>query len=327
MNTNTTPRIDRTIPTPRGVLAPDELSTEGLAFHRLALASPRHRWWRPLVTIAITVITWLLLSNVFSFALGVATSGDDTIPFREVGPVVLPHPNHPVGALLLFGQLALLVPAMALGVRLGEGRSLGTLTSVAGRLRWGRLGTYLGLAALVMGAAMGASLVVSLLSGAPGPEVGPATLGLLAVALLVVPFQAAAEEYAFRALPQQVLGSWLKSPWWGILLPIPLFTLGHLYDMPGLASVAMIALVAGILTWRTGGLEAAIALHVVNNVVAVVLTAFGMNDLGATVISLVSSLVSIAGALAFTAVVLVRQRRVAGGEAQPAPREDGAITR
>ena len=252
-----------------GALAPVELSPVGLPFHRMALANPRHRWWRPLLTLAITAVTWLLLSNVFSYALGVATSGDDTIPFREVGPVLLPHPNHPVGALLMFGQLALVIPALALGVRLGEGRSLGTMTSVTGRLRWGRLGTHLLWALGVMGIAMGISLAVALTSGAPGPSVGPATLGLLAVAILVVPLQAAAEEYAFRALPQQVLGSWLRSPWWGILLPIPLFTLGHLYNPTGLASVAVMALAMGILTWRTGGLEAAIALHIVNNVVAV----------------------------------------------------------
>lgn len=196
---------------------------------------------------------------------------------------------------------------------------------MTGRLRWGRLGTHLVLALAIMGTLFGVSTAVMLATGAPGPVVGPTTLGMIDVALLVVPIQAAAEEYAFRGLPQQMLGSWLKSPWWGILLPLPLFILGHLYDLPGLASVAVMGLVAGILTWLTGGLEAAIGLHIVNNVLAVLLASVGLNDLGASEISPVSSVVSIAGALGFAAVVLVRQRRVAGG-AHSVPREVGGVT-
>lgn len=196
---------------------------------------------------------------------------------------------------------------------------------MTGRLRWGRLGTHLVLALAIMGTLFGVSTAVMVATGAPGPVVGPTTLGMIDVALLVVPIQAAAEEYAFRGLPQQMLGSWLKSPWWGILLPLPLFILGHLYDLPGLASVAVMGLVAGILTWLTGGLEAAIGLHIVNNVLAVLLASVGLNDLGASEISPVSSVVSIAGALGFAAVVLVRQRRVAGG-AHSVPREVGGVT-
>ncbi|QUY62952.1 CPBP family intramembrane glutamic endopeptidase [Gulosibacter molinativorax] len=286
--------------------APVEISTTGLPFHRLALANPRHRWWRPLLALLIAFIVYWFLTGLFGFGIGTIVGADPSIPLTETG---FPDPNHPIGALFVFGQIALLLPAVAVGIWFGEGRSIGTLTSVAGRLRVRRLGVYLLIALATMGAAIAVATVVSLGTGDASPVISANSLGLLAVALLVAPVQASAEEYVFRALPQQVLGSWLKSPWWGILLPIPVFTLAHIYDAPGLLSVAVFAFAAGLLTWRTGGLEASIALHIVNNVFAVGLVAFGIGDLGASTTSLASAIASIAGTTLFTVAVLLHQRR------------------
>lgn len=304
MNTNQIPTAATSLETPSAT----QVSAIGLPYHRTALANPRHRWWRPLVTVAVTVAAWLVLSNLFSFAVGYVVAGDPALAAALATGGPLPNPNHPVGAFHLFGQLALLLPAIALGVRVGEGRSLGTLSSVAGRLRLDRLRSSFAVAVAVLLVMVGLATVIGLATGSvPAPRVTGTTVGMLAVALLLVPVQAAAEEFAFRALPQQVLGAWLKSPWWGILLPVPLFVAGHLYDLPGLVSVGVLALVAGILTWRTGGLEAAIALHVVNNILGVGLAAFGMGDLAATSIPVVSSVLSVAGAVVYSVVILRRQ--------------------
>ncbi|MDF2498717.1 MAG: family intrarane metalloprotease protein, partial [Arthrobacter koreensis] len=62
---------------------------------------------------------------------------------------------------------------------------------------------------------------------------------MLLVAVAVVPFQAAAEEYAFRGLLMQVIGSWLRHPAFAILLPVPLFVLGHGYGLVGQIDVAI----------------------------------------------------------------------------------------
>jgi hypothetical protein len=66
-------------------------------------------------------------------------------------------------------------------------------------------------------------------------------------------------------VPHAEIGRWLRHPAFAILLPVPLFVLGHGYDLLGQIGVGLFAVAAGWLTWRTGGLEAAIALHVVNN--------------------------------------------------------------
>ncbi|MFT3862498.1 lysostaphin resistance A-like protein [Micropruina sp.] len=131
----------------------------------------------------------------------------------------------------------------------------------------------------------------------------PRTLGLLAVGVLIIPLQAAGEEYLFRGLLMQAIGHWLRAPVWGLLLSVPLFVFGHSYDAWGLASIGVFAAVATWLTWRTGGLEAAIAMHAVNNAVVFVMAAFGMGDLNATLTTwwsaLLSSLISVCFAVIF----------------------------
>lgn len=58
------------------------------------------------------------------------------------------------------------------------------------------------------------------------------------------------------------------SPFLPIFVPSLLFALMHIYTFWGMLAVGFMGLVAAWLTWRTGGLEAAIAIHVVNNFVA-----------------------------------------------------------
>jgi membrane protease YdiL (CAAX protease family) len=123
-------------------------------------------------------------------------------------------------------------------------------------------------------------LVLPLLTGekVPNAAVSSTTWIVVLVAVLLVPLQATAEEFLFRGYMAQTIGGWLKHPLFAILLPVPLFTIGHQYDVWGLIDVSVFAVVAGWLVWRTGGLEAAIVAHVVNNTVIFVIGAFGLVD-------------------------------------------------
>lgn len=63
------------------------------------------------------------------------------------------------------------------------------------------------------------------------------------------------------------------SPIIAVALPSFVFAFAHIYEIWGMLSVASMALVAAWLVWRTGGLEAAITLHVVNNIVGFLMMA------------------------------------------------------
>jgi len=91
----------------------------------------------------------------------------------------------------------------------------------------------------------------------------------LVVIVLLAPLQAAGEEYLFRGYLMQVIGLLTKRRWVVVLVSGAVFAAMH-----GEQNVALIAdrfafgCVMGALVVLTGGLEAAIAAHAVNNVFA-----------------------------------------------------------
>ena len=91
----------------------------------------------------------------------------------------------------------------------------------------------------------------------------------LAMVCVLVPFQAAAEEYVFRGWLTQAVGAWWRSPWLAVVPQALLFGVAHGWGTPwGFADLVVFGLVTGALTIRTGGLEAAIGLHVLNNLLS-----------------------------------------------------------
>jgi len=96
------------------------------------------------------------------------------------------------------------------------------------------------------------------------------------VVLLLTPLQAAGEEYAFRGYLLQAFGGLVRDP--RIAVPVSilgsslLFALAHgAQDPPIFFDRFAFGAVAGTLVVVTGGLEAGIAMHVLNNFLA-----FGM---------------------------------------------------
>jgi membrane protease YdiL (CAAX protease family) len=111
------------------------------------------------------------------------------------------------------------------------------------------------------------------------------------VILFLVPFQSAAEEFMFRGWLIQAVGAYgpdnpdgpggrarwvrtiFRSPWPGIVIGGAAFVSAHGYTGWALADVFLFAITVGWLTVRTGGLEAGIALHALNNLLAFMLPA------------------------------------------------------
>ena len=87
--------------------------------------------------------------------------------------------------------------------------------------------------------------------------------------ILTSPMQAAAEEIFFRGYLMQALGSLVAQPWFGVVVSSVVFALLHgTQNLPLFVDRLAFGLLAAILVWRTGGLEAGIAAHVINNVCA-----------------------------------------------------------
>jgi uncharacterized protein len=110
------------------------------------------------------------------------------------------------------------------------------------------------------------------LSGVPTLSWRPYSLFLIIGILVTTPLQCAGEEYGVRGLAARVVGSY-GSPrvsfWVAALLSSVLFMFLHAAQDPYLnAFYFTFGMAASWMVWRTGGLEASIAMHVVNNVLS-----------------------------------------------------------
>ena len=146
------------------------------------------------------------------------------------------------------------------------------LSSVKPGMRWRFFWACFGIALV----AMAAQLVVgALLPGDPNDMSGSPhhitsrIVGLGLVVLFTTPLQAMGEEYAFRGYAMQAFGSLTRQPWVAIVLSATLFALAHgVQNAPLFLDRFAFGLMAGYVVLRTGGLEAGIALHIWNNLVA-----------------------------------------------------------
>lgn len=281
-------------------------AVEGIAFHRLARVRPRYHWAKPLLTGVLGLAFYVaLVVVVFApfVALAAVYAPATLSAFLEStagGPLRVR--DAPWMLAVAAVSVILMLPALLLASRLAQGKGVGLLASVTGRLRMGWLARSFGLAAATVSVGFLASRACDAIAGVPlrldfdNPDLSV----LIAVVLLLIPFQAAAEEYVFRGYLMQLVGSWLTHPAFAILLPAPLFMFGHAYNVWGLLEVGAVAIVAGWLSWRTGGLEAAISVHIAHNLLGVGLDTVRVDtggDEGAPVGVLITTVVLVAYAL------------------------------
>lgn len=238
----------------------------GSRYDQLA-RTPVHRWWRPPLGTVLIVVVYVALTAALGLVAVlvavVARQPTATTP----GRVLFEDPVLDLAFQLV--AIAIMTPIVLGAAWLVQRRPPGTLSSVAGRLRWGWLLRCVPLAvlAVVLGEAAQA---LTLLATGVSPGYGWAgwseVLVPLVVILLLVPVQAAAEEYAFRGWVVQAFGAYLRNPWWGILISSGVFAAFHGYTDFGIAYTFGFGVLMGWVSVRTGGLEAAIALHAVNNI-------------------------------------------------------------
>lgn len=296
----------------------------GSRYDRLA-RTPLHAWWRPVLGTLLVAVGFVAIGVAIVIGGGLigllagARRGDS-------GSQIFADPLLDLTINLL--SLAAVIPVVY-GVAVWiQRRPPGTLSSVLGRLRWRWMALCTGVA--VGAAALGQAALVATYA-ATGEDLGQLFgwvgwsrfLPALIVTLLLVPFQAAAEEYIFRGWLIQAFGAFFANPWPGILLGATVFTAMHAYVDWGIVDVFTFAVLMGWLVVRTGGLEAAIALHTINNVLA-----FGLSGADGTLDEALkqgsvpwqglSGTVVQLGVFGIAVVILARRRGVATLSPRPA---------
>lgn len=289
-----------------------------LPYHRLAHSWAGYRWYKPLLVgltaIGLYVGTLFILTLVGFIAALINPIFAEQLAGAEDALYAMDM-TDPLVFILSLGSIILMLPAILFATRMLGSRPTGLISSVAGALRWRWLGFCLALALGVMAVSYTVSFIIGTSQGEPfAPDFAADRMWLMiGLTLLLVPIQATAEEYVFRGYLMQAIGGWLRHPAFAIGLPIPLFVFGHDYDLYGQLDVGLFALAAGWLTWRTGGLEAAIGLHIVNNVVIFLLGSVALADVNAKegdLPSLIASALTM-GAYVWVVVHFAKRRKIA----------------
>jgi membrane protease YdiL (CAAX protease family) len=259
-----------------GVTAP---AAGPLEFDQLHRAGRGGGWWTFLaVVVAIVGFLTAQLVAIMGFFAYFLIRGDDDLQASVEG-LIDTDAFGPLGLLFVLVAIALATPLMIYGFELVSGVPKRFATSVVGRfrVRWFLAMLGVSLLTLVLAIVVGAFLPTS--AGDTGTDQAGlndftrTTFEFLTIMVILVPFQAAAEEYVFRGLLMQGLGSIRQSELVARVVAIVgsalVFAVFHgLQSPPIFFDRFAFGLVAAYLAIRTGGLEAGIAYHVVNNYLA-----------------------------------------------------------
>jgi membrane protease YdiL (CAAX protease family) len=276
-------------------------------------------WWRPLLGLLLLGVVYVALAVATAVAgiLGLLASGVDAGALPDL---TVDELTDPWMLLFLNASLIVAIPCVWMVWAVAHGMRRGWSSSVLARLRWRLVAPFTLLALATLGVGIGLSVVVSFTVG--GEEVSgplPSFGWLLLVVLLTTPLQSAAEEYVFRGYLSQAIAGWIRSPQVGAvaaaLLSAALFSAAHgPQDLLTFLDRFAFGLAASAVVWLTGGLEAAIVLHAVNNVLVFVLAgALGEGVATEAVpagIGLGFAVLSLASMAAYVAAIARSRRRL-----------------
>ena len=243
--------------------------------HRVGRAG----WWRSVVgSLLLIVLVFAVVPLVAGGIAVVALMASGSSATEAARALDITQEVTPTALAVVNIVLASAIPLAWLVSWALHGLKPRWLASIAPRIRWKYLLACLGLSVV----ALVASLIVAVLlpTGSGGEPVGALnefterTRNFLLVILLLTPFQAAGEEYLFRGYLTQAFGSLVRARQVARVLavvgPALIFALFHGLSQapPVFFDRFAFGVVAGILVLRTGGLEAGIAMHVLNNFLA-----------------------------------------------------------
>lgn len=252
---------------------PSTLPVEPREYHEF-LRTPSMRWWRPIAALAMGGALWFAGTMVFTLlAMAYDISAGNTTMQNYTS--LDAFKTTPAFFLANNLSLAAAVPIAMLTQWACFGQKPRWMNAVTGHFRWGWFGECVAwlLPVFLLNLVLGL-----VLDGLPPLQVTASTGFMIAAILLTTPLQSAGEEYLLRGLGARAIGAWLpRTVGLAVSTAVTavIFMLLHGAGDPWLnAFYLLFAITASVLAWRTGGLEASVAMHAVNNVTAMVLLPF-----------------------------------------------------
>ena len=249
-------------PPPRQPFLPTKLK-DSMRFFQV----PARAWWWGLIALAVYAVCFFvsqLVAGIVMVDIMPASAGDDV--YADATP-----------SIFLVNNIAIIVeiPICILISWLFFRQGFGWLVSVVGRFRWRWFGTVLGIFAI--GYVMETIAEILLYGpedyGLNDIQIQPYTAFMIIAIVLTTPFQCAGEEFQSRSLLPRLITAIVPFRWVGLALSAVitsgLFMYMHSAADPWLnLNYFCVGMMMWWLAYRTGGIEASIAYHIVNNMFA-----------------------------------------------------------
>ncbi|MDO5861000.1 CPBP family intramembrane glutamic endopeptidase, partial [Methanobrevibacter sp.] len=222
----------------------------------------RYRWYKPL----LVIISGIVLYFVFQIILGIIFNviyGENILTTIMNGGYETLN-TYDASVYYSYLSVAVFIPSLYLASRIVRDRPFSSYSSSRGGWNWKLYFKCLAIPIIIYVIYYAISLIINPESGASS-EVSLVTV---IIATILIPVQCIAEEYVFRGVLMQTIGSWFKIPILAIIIQAIIFAIGHTYDIKGVIAVFISGIVLALLTWKSNGLEAGSAIHSINNLMA-----------------------------------------------------------
>lgn len=252
-----------------------------------------YRWYKPILVGVLFVFFYLLFVLLLAWglhmALGYSSGGSTNISqYISTGYDDLNIIDWQ-GSLINLGAVAVMTPALALAALIVRDRPFTSYSSSRG----GWSGKVFWRCLLVAMICVALPEVLLVLKDSEHGPVNKFTVISFIVLTVMGPLQCIAEEYVYRGLLMQTLGSWFRIPVIAVILQAVVFAASHPYNMIGKAEIIISGMAFGLAAWIGRGIEASAALHVANNMTIFYLVGLDLAQIGseATMDSLIETAV------------------------------------
>lgn len=276
---------------------------------RYARQFDSYKWYKPILTMLFFVIFYVFLTGVLlagTAALNFMITGGDVEGFlNRFTNIDISYESmdvrDPINSLIWLGGIAVMIPALWFARGIVRERPFSSYTSSRGG--WSMWIFIKCLIISLLVCALPAIAYEYYLKGSLEFHNQFAKYGLICL-LVLCPLQCIAEEYIFRGLINQALGAWVKIPILAIIISSVGFAALHPYNNLGILSVFVTGVCLGLTAWIGRGIEVSSALHIVNNMSAMLFVGFGIDEISSEIDS-TSALMSICIDVLYVVIIFI----------------------
>ncbi len=225
----------------------------------------RYRWFRPILVGLLLIVFYLLLASLvflitsLVFHTTVTGTGYDDLNYYTA-----------VGAFYNCSLSAIYIPSLLFAALIVKDRPFSSYFSSMGGWRWKTFVKTLAAGFVIFGIP---TIIRYLLHGkAADVRFTPGGVFLL---ILLMPLLCIAEELLYRGYVTQTVSSWFRLPVIGLIVQTIAFAAVHPYNLTGVIYIAASAVIYGLISYFSRGIESSSALHIVNNLAELIMGGFG----------------------------------------------------